>query len=134
MMFMKKVVGIFIFIILFIFIGMFIMVCIDGRYLNGVEMDIVKNTNIKDIEYIIRYGNGYIVMDLDYLYLFNDKYEELDKLELEKIYNNKNSYDIVYRDKTFMYMDNYKNKDGVMFKYYDIETYEEIDEVMVGGN
>lgn len=131
---MKKVVRIFIFIILFIFIGVNITIYINNNYIYNLENSIVKNTDIKDIKYINKYGNSYIVMGLEYLYLFNDKYEEIDKLELEKVYDNKNNYDIVYRDNLFMYLDNYKNKDGVIFKYYDIENYELVDEVMVGGN
>ena len=131
---MKKVVRVFIFIILFIFIGVNIMIFMDKKYIDNIENDIVKNTKIKNLEYINKYGNSYIVMDLEYLYLFNGKYEEVDKLVIDNVYNNKNNYDIVYRDNIFMYMDNYKNKDGVIFKYYDIETYDLIDEVVVGGN
>ena len=32
-----------------------------------------------------------------------------------------------------MYMDNYKDKEGIIFKYYNIYTYELIDKVVVGG-
>ena len=38
------------------------------------EKDIIKNTDIKGIEYINRYGDNYIVMDTGYLYLLDDKY------------------------------------------------------------
>jgi len=72
-------------------------------------------------------------MDKDKLYLFDSKYEEIYKTEIDKLHNNKNNYDIVYRNKTIMYMNNYKNKDGVIFKYYDIYTYKLIDEIVIGG-
>ena len=134
MMFMKKVVRIFILVILVMFISIYMMVYIDNKSVNNIKKLIIKNTDVKDIEYINRYGNNYIVMDKMYLYLFNDKYEEIDKLDVKNIYDNKKNYDIVYRDYLFMFMDNYKNKDGVIFKYYDIENYELVDEVMVGGN
>lgn len=134
MMFMKKVVRIFILVILVMFISIYMMVYIDNKSVNNIKKLIIKNTDVKDIEYINRYGNNYIVMDKMYLYLFNDKYEEIDKLDVKNIYDNKKNYDIVYRDYLFMYMDNYKKKDGVIFKYYDIENYELVDEVMVGGN
>ena len=134
MMFMKKVVRIFILIILVMFISIYMMVYIDNKSVNNIKKLIIKNTDVKDIEYINRYDNNYIVLDKKYLYLFNDKYEEIDKLDVKNIYDNKKNYDIVYRDYLFMYMNNYKNKDGVIFKYYDIENYELVDEVMVGGN
>lgn len=131
---MRKVIRIFILVILVMFISISTMICIDNRSINRIEKKIINNTNIKDIEHINKYGNNYIVMDMEYLYLFNDKYEEIDRLDVNYIYDNKKKYDIVYRNNLFMYMDNYKYKNGVIFKYYDIESYEFIDEVMVGGN
>lgn len=134
MMFMKKVIRIFILVILFVFISMYIMIYIDNKSSNNIKKYIVKNTDIKDIEYINRYGDNYIVMDKKYLYLFNAKYEEVDRLDIKKIYNNTKNYDIVYRNNLFMYMDNFDDKDGVRFRYYDIENYEVVDDLKVGGN
>ena len=134
MMFMKKGIVGFIFILILIFSSMLIMILFDNRYVNDIENKIIKNTDIRDIVYVNEYDNNYIVMNNLYLYLFNDKYEEIYKVEIEDIYKNKNDYDIVYRDNTIMYMNSYKKKNGVIFKYYDIFTYELIDEVMVGGN
>jgi len=134
MMFMKKVVRIFILIIFVIFVSIYIMIYIDNKSINNIEKYIIKNTDINDIEYINRYGDNYIVKDKEYLYLFNNKYDEIDRLDIKKVYNNKKNYDIVYRDNLFMYMDNYNDKYGVRFKFYDIESYELVDEVLVGGN
>jgi len=131
---MKKVVRIFILIIFVIFVSIYIMIYIDNKSINNIEKYIIKNTDINDIEYINRYGDNYIVKDKKYLYLFNNKYDEIDRLDIKKVYNNKKNYDIVYRDNLFMYMDNYNDKYGVRFKFYDIESYELVDEVLVGGN
>jgi hypothetical protein len=73
-------------------------------------------------------------MDNEYLYLFNFNYEEIYKIKKKLLYDNKNNYDIIYKDDTIMYMDNYKNKEGIIFKYYDIYTYEVIEEIVVGDN
>ena len=116
------------------FISIYMMVYIDNKSVNNIKKLIIKNTDVKDIEYINRYDNNYIVMDKKYLYLFNDKYEEIDRLDVKNIYDNKKNYDIVYRDNLFMYMDSYNDKDGVIFKYYDILNYELVDEILVGGN
>lgn len=131
---MKKVVRIFVLIIIAIFISIYVVIYIDKKSINSIEKDIIKNTDIKDIEYINIYGDNYIVMDIEYIYLLDDKYEEIYKLDIEKVYDNKENYDIVYRNDLFMYMDSYNDKDGVKFKYYDIESYEFVDEMMVGGN
>jgi len=131
---MKKVIRIFILIIFVIFVSIYIMIYIDNKSINNIEKYIIKNTDINDIEYINRYGDNYIVKDKEYLYLFNNKYDEIDRLDIKKVYNNKKNYDIVYRDNLFMYMDNYNDKYGVRFKFYDIESYELVDEVLVGGN
>ena len=103
----------------------------SGIY-NLLDEVIADFGDVKDIEYINRYDNNYIVMDKKYLYLFDDKYEEIDKLDVKDIYENKKNYDIVYRDKTIMYMDNFKNKEGIIYRYYDIYTYELIDEIVIG--
>ena len=130
---MKKLVIIFISLILFLFISICIVVGIDKNSISDIEKDVLKNTNINDIEYVNKYDNYYIVLDIDNLYLFDKEYKEIFKVERDKVYENKNNYDIVYRNKTIMYMDNYKNKDGLIFKYYDIYTYKLIDEIVVGG-
>ena len=121
-------------IILVIFISIYIMICNDNKSINNIEKYIIKNSDINDIEYVNIYGDSYIVMDKKYLYLFNDKYEEIDRVDVKNIYDNKKNYDIVYRDNLFMYMDSYNDKDGVIFKYYDILNYELVDEILVGGN
>lgn len=109
------------------------MVSIDNRYFNKLEDKIRDNVKIKGIVYVNEYDNNYIVMDNEYLYLFDSEYDEIYKIEVDNIHKNKFDYDIVYRDSTIMYMDSSKNKDGVKFRYYDIYTYELIDEVLVGG-
>ena len=130
---MKKLLIIFIGIIIVLFIGMCIMIGINNGYINRLEEDIYKNTDISNIEYVNDYNGYYIVKNNEYIYLFNTDYEEITRIKSNLVYDNKNNYDIVYRDKTIMYMDNYKNEEGIIFKYYDIYTYEEVDKVIIGG-
>lgn len=119
---------------LFLFMGMSLMVIIDKSNINDMVDLVLNNTDIKDIEYVNKYNSYYIVIDKKYVYLLDSKYEEILRINSDKIYNNKNNYDIVYRDDTLMYMDNYKNDEGLVFKYYDIYTYEFLDEVIIGGS
>ena len=112
---------------------MLIMVSVNDNYMDKLEEDIYKKTDIKDIKYVNEYDGYYIVMDNENIYLFNDEYDEITRISLTLVYKNENNYDIVYRGKTIMYMDSFENKEGIVFKYYDIHTYEEIDNVLIGG-
>ena len=129
---MKKIVMIFIVVIIILFISMCIMVNIDNKYFNGLKKEISENTDITDIVYVNKYNDHYIVKDNEYIYLFNSNYEEITRIKLSLLYDKKKKYDIVYRDKTIMYMDNFKNKEGIIYRYYDIYTYELIDEIVIG--
>lgn len=131
---MRKIIIIGISILLVLFISICIMIGIDNKYINNMEKDIIKNTGIKDIAYVNKYDENYIVLDNEYLYLFNSDYEEIYKIKNSLLYDNKNNYDIIYKDDTIMYMENYKNKEGIIFKYYDIYTYEVIEKIVVGDN
>ena len=131
---MRKIIIIGVSILLILFIFICVMVGIDNKYINNIKKDIIKNTDIESIIYVNKYDNHYIVIDDDSLYLYNSNYEELYKIKKNLIYNNKNNYDVVYKDGTIMYMDNYRNKEGIIFKYYDIYTYEVISEIIVGDN
>lgn len=111
---------------------MCIMIIIDNKYFNSLKKEILDNTNISDIEYVNKYNDHYIVMDNEYIYLLNSNYEEITSIKISLVYDNKENYDIVYRDKTIMYMDDYKNEEGIIYRYYDIYTYELIDEVVIG--
>lgn len=130
---MKKVVVGFIILICLVFISMLVMVSIDSKDILKLENEIKDNTSIDMVQYVNKYDGYYIVLDKEYLYLFNDLYEEIYKIEIEKIHKNKNNYELVYRNNTIMYMDSYTKTDGIVFKYFDIFTYEVIDEVVIGG-
>lgn len=130
----KKIILLFVGILMFLFSCISIMIVIDKNNINKLEETLINNTKVKRIEYANKYDNYYIVMDDKYLYLFNNLYEEVTKLDLSLINSNKNNYDIVYRDKTIMYMNDYKNKNKLIFEYYDVYTYELIDKIVVGGN
>ena len=131
---MKKLVGIFIAIIILLFISICVIVWIDKNKINDIKGNILKNTDIEDIIYINKYDNYYIVRNREYIYLLDYNYEEILDIDVDLLHDNKDNYDLIYRDNMIMYMDSYKSKEGVIFKYYDIYSYEIIDEVMVGDN
>lgn len=123
---------VFIGIIVFLFVSKYVIVLIDYKYKDSLKNEILNNTDIKNILYVNKYDNHYLVKDKNYLYLFDTLYEEIIRISLDKIHKNTMNYDIVYRENTVMYMDNYIDKKGIIYKYYDIYTYDIIDEVEVG--
>ena len=105
----------------------------DNFYNDMLEDKILENTNILLVEYVNCYDEHYIVRDTENLYLFNNDFMEILRIDVNLLFNKYENYDIVYRNKTLMFMDNYKDKDGIIFKYYDIYTGEIIDDVLIGG-
>ena len=130
---MKKIIKIFIGIIILIFILILGMVRNNNKNYNKMIKEIENNTLVKEVEYINKYNNYFIVEDNEYLYLINDKYKIISEIDINLLYKNSKNYDIIYRDERFMYMkDSYK--DGKLYyQYYDIYNYSLIDEIMVGG-
>ena len=118
-------------ILLFIFIS--IIVFNNKKNTDVLKKRVVENTDITLITYINYYDNHYIVRDNENLYLFDNEYNEILSINLSLLFNKYENYDIVYRNKTLMYMEEYKDKKGIIFKYYDIYTGECIDSLLIGG-
>ena len=130
---MKTVIKIFIGILLLLFFLILYMDIDNNKYQNSLENKIIKNTDVKIIKYINYYDKYYIVMDNTNLYLFDNDYKELLREDKVTISENKNNYDIIYKDGKFMYFSDELNDDKLTYRYYDIHSYEIIDQVLVGG-
>lgn len=131
---MKKIVIFFIG-ILVIILGLIIYIDNnDERYTSKIMDSIISNTDINNINYINKYDNYYIVTDKDNIYLINNKYELILKKDINLIHKNNNNYDIIYKNDYLMYVNDYIKDNVLVYEYYDINTYELIDRVFVGGN
>jgi hypothetical protein len=105
----------------------------DKRYEDRLKNKIINNTDIKEIEYINYYDSYYIVMDMENIYVFDNKYIELLKIDKILIHENKKKYDMIYKDGMVMYMNDYYKGKLLVYEYYDLYTYELINRVLVGG-
>ena len=105
----------------------------DNRYYNRIKKIIEEECKIDNIIYINKYNDYYVVMDKEYLYLINSEYRIISEIDNNLLYENKEKYDIIYDDEVFMYMDDEYIDNGVIYRYYDIYSYELIDEIKVGG-
>ena len=128
-----KIIGLIIILLLVIFLLCIYMVNNNQKYMNKLEKKIIKNTDVKVINYLNYYDNYYIVDDSEYIYLFDEKYIELLKEDKVKFHENTNNYDIIYKDKQLMYLDSVYKKGKVKYIYYDMQSYEEIKSTTFGG-
>ena len=128
--FMKKIVGWIILIIIFI------SSLLIGYMVNNDQKQIEKmkeKIKVNDISYINKYDDKYLVLDKDSLYLFNSKYEEIIKIDRDKLCDNINNYEIIYRNEDFQYLDDYYEKDNLVYEYYNIYNCELIEKIVLGG-
>ena len=130
---MKKLIICFISILLIIFLLVTHMVRNNDKYIDNLKKEISKNTEIYDISYLNVYDNYYIVMDNENLYIIDLEYNKIYETPKYLIYENKKNYDIIYKDGTLMYMNDYMDKSKLIYEYYDIHSYELIDKVLLGG-
>ncbi len=129
---MKKIIIIFISLIIVLFSLVCYMVNNNNKYVSKMEELIIKNTDIQNIDYINKYEDNYIVMDKEYVYLINRDFKIVFKIELTKIHENKNNYDIIYRQEELVYFNSKYTDDKIIYEYYDLYTYEKVDTVVVG--
>lgn len=126
---MKKVVRWLILIIGFWFLGISYMVNNDENYSDSL---IAKLQN-DNITYINPYGDWYIVLDKENLYLYDQKYTEIIKISNDNLCQNTNNYEIIYRNESFQYLKDYYQSDKLVYEYYHIYTCELIEKNVLGG-
>ena len=127
---MKKIVGYIVLFIVFIssiLIGY--MLNNDRKYFNKMKDKI----GLDNISYINKYNNYYLVLDNENLYLFNSDYEKIIELDKDKLCQNKNNYEIIYRDEDFQYLKDYQIDGDLVFEYVNIYNCKLIEKIVLGG-
>lgn len=129
---MRKLVKIVVFGIIIVYLFICYQVWNDNEDIKKYNKLIIKNTDVDKINYLNIYGDKYIVMDDDSLYVFDKDYHELLDIDRILIHDNKNNYDIVY-DFKLMYQECIEKGNKIIYNYYDIYSYEFIKSVTLGG-
>jgi len=130
---MKKIIVVIIGILLICFLIINHYVNKNDKYYTNIEKNILKKTDIKNINYINVYGDYYIVKSDKYLYVFDKKYTEIMKIDNIIIYENTFDYDIIYEDDAVMYYNDIYKGGKLEVEYYDLYTYKLIKKVLVNG-
>ena len=120
---MKKIIKIVALILIIIFIIFFILLSITNKnnnYLNSISKDIKKNYKIEEkITYANKYGNYYIFTTKSKVIVLNKEYEKILKEDLKILEDNKNKYELIYKNNKLIYEETILKKDKLTYKYYD---------------
>ena len=76
---------------------------------------------------------SFLIGDDDKILEQGKKYRELLREDKITVSENINNYDIIYRDKKLMYFNESSKDDKLIYTYYDIKTYKEIESIIFGG-
>ena len=99
----------------------------NNDYKNRIINNIKKNYSInQDIFYANAYGQYYIFKTSDKVYVLDNNYKEVYKEEISKLANNKNNYDLIYKEKKLLYENTIHGKNNITYEYYDIHNYKQI--------
>ncbi len=125
------------FILLMVFIvlilGIYIYPSIkNDNYQKRLISDIYKNTDIKDIEYLNKDNNYYVVKDRDKVIVLDLNYEEVYSIDESKLKDN--DLDLVYRRNNLYYEEKIRDGDNLTYNFYNIDNNELAYQVLLGGN
>lgn len=131
---MKKIIIIFICLVVFLFGSVIYIVNRNNNYLNNILEDIKNNSEIKeDIMYYNKYNNYYIVLTKDNIIVLDKDYKEVYNNSTEKFQDKTSEYEIIYKTDIPMYEETKKEGNTIKYIYYDIYTLENIDEIEIEG-
>ncbi len=131
---MKKIIIIFICLVVFLFGSVIYIVNRNNNYLNNILEDIKNNSEIKeDIIYYNKYNNYYIVLTKNNIIVLDKDYKEVYNNSTEKFQDKTSEYEIIYKTDIPMYEETRKEGNTIKYIYYDIYTLDKLDEIEIEG-
>ena len=127
---MKRFIIIFISLVLLFFLSIIFIVNNNRSYEDSI-FDIVSSNYSKDISYVNKYLDNYIVKTKDKVVVLNSDFEEINSMNINDLYEY--DFDLVYRKNTIMYEDITVYDDKVVYTYYSVSDGKEIDKVEIEG-
>lgn len=124
-------VGIILFILILVFISIIYPVMRNGDYNKKLFDDIYSNSNIKNINYVNKSNNYYIVKNDKEIVVMDLNYDKINSVNVSDIYDS--DLDIVYRRGNIYYEEKINDKDKLIYKYYNINNGEFVFDITVGG-
>lgn len=93
--------------------------------------DVYSNSNIKNINYVNKSNNYYIVKNDEEIVVMDLNYDKINSVNVSDIYDS--DLDIVYRRGNIYYEEKINDKDKLIYKYYNINNGEFVFDITVGG-
>ena len=129
----KKSVFILLMVFIVLILGIYIYPSIKNyNYQKRLISDIYKNTDIKNIEYLNKDNNYYVVKDRDKVIVLDLNYEEVYSIDKSKLKDN--DLDLVYRRNNLYYEEKIRDGDNLTYNFYNIDNNELAYQVLLGGN
>ena len=128
----KVLITILITIILLIFSIILYPVIKNNNYQKKLLNNIYENTNLKDIKYLNKDNNYYIIKTKDKVLVLDLNYEEVYSISANEI--KKSDLDLSYTRNNLYYKERIRKNNKLTYKYYDIKTNEEVFTSVLGGS
>lgn len=131
----KKQITIYLLGVLTILIMIFSIIAIpcinNDKYEQKILKSIYDNTNIKNINYVNKSNNYYIIKNDTKAIVLDLNYDIIKELPLINLYQSNKP--LSYRKGNLYYEEKERTKNSLIYKYYNAENYEYAFEITVGG-
>lgn len=129
----KKILIIILIIIIILPIGIIVYPVIENnKYQNKLLDNIYENTSIKNIEYLNKDNNYYIIKNKDKVIVLDLNYEEIYSINTNELIDS--NLDLTYIRNNLYYKERKKENDKLVYKYFDVKTKEEVYTTTLGGS
>ena len=129
----KKSVFMLLMVFIVLILGIYIYPSIrNDNYQKKLIGDIYDNTDIRDIEYLNKDNNYYVIKISDRVIVLDLNYEEVYSIDKSKLKDN--DLDLVYRRNNLYYEEKIRDGDNLTYNFYNIDNNELAYQVLLGGN
>lgn len=103
----------------------------NNKYQKDLIKDIYNNTNIKEIKYLNKDNNYYIIKTKDKVIVLDLNYEEVYTIDLSLLQSS--NLELVYRRNNLYYEKKIREDKKITYQFYDVETNDFVYETSLGG-
>ena len=128
----KVLITILITIILLIFSIILYPIIKNNNYQKKLLNNIYENTDLKDIKYLNKDNNYFIIKTKDKVLVLDLNHEEVYSISTSEI--KKSNLDLSYTRNNLYYKERIRKNNKLTYKYYDIKTNEEVFTSVLGGS
>ena len=128
----KVLITILIIIILLIFSIILYPIIKNNNYQKKFLNNIYENTDLKDIKYLNKDNNYFIIKTKDKVLVLDLNHEEVYSISTSEI--KKSNLDLSYTRNSLYYKERIRKNNKLTYKYYDIKTNEEVFTSVLGGS